>query len=74
MKMSVEFEWTNAATIEFGPDGKLTFPNLPLDPGLYRLWLGGAGQSSVYIGETDNLRRRASHYRIPDQVSARTSG
>jgi len=63
MKVSVEFEWTNTATIELGPDGKLKFPNLPLDPGLYRLWLGGAEQSSVYIGETENLRRRASHYR-----------
>jgi len=65
MKMCVEFKWKNTVTIELGPDGKLKFPNFPLDPGLYRLWLGGAGQSSVYIGETDNLRRRASHYRNP---------
>jgi hypothetical protein len=65
MKVSVEFEWTRTAKIDLGPDGKLKFPNLPLDPGLYRLWLGGAEHSAVYIGETDNLRRRATHYRNP---------
>ncbi|MDQ3784073.1 MAG: hypothetical protein M3360_04230 [Actinomycetota bacterium] len=36
-----------------------------LDPGLYRFWLGGAEHSAVYIGETDNLRRRAAHYPNP---------
>jgi len=65
MKVSVEFEWTNPAKIELDPDGKLKFPNLSLDPGLYRFWLGGVERSAVYIGETDNLRRRAAHYRNP---------
>lgn len=65
MKVSVEFEWVRRAPLETGPDGKLKFPTLPLDPGLYRFCLGGVDQSAVYVGETDNLRRRASHYRNP---------
>lgn len=74
MKVSVEFEWTNPTKIELDPDGKLKFPNLPLDPGLYRFWLGGVERSAVYIGETDNLRRRALTIATRDPVSAPTSG
>jgi hypothetical protein len=56
-EVTVEFEWTNPAKIELGPDDKL-FPNLPLDPGLYRFWLGGAEHSAVYKGEAESAQTR----------------
>lgn len=47
----------------------MSFPHVQTAPGLYRLDLLPLGQSSparVYVGETDNLRRRlTSNYRNP---------
>ncbi len=46
-------------------DGRLRFPDLPTAPGICECRLRGSSGSSVYIGETDNLRRRATHYSNP---------
>jgi hypothetical protein len=44
---------------------KLTFPDVPDEPGIYRFTLASADSRSVYIGEADRLRRRFAHYRSP---------
>jgi hypothetical protein len=67
--VSVSFTWRDAGAVTLDGTGKPTFPPLPEAPGLYRLTLTGRdGQirARVYIGETDNLRRRlAGNYRNP---------
>jgi hypothetical protein len=66
---SVLFIWLDAAKVTLDTQGKPAFPPLPECGGLYRLTLvsrPGQGRGHVYIGETDNLRRRlAGNYRNP---------
>jgi hypothetical protein len=60
-------EWRTAGAITIA-DGQLVFPRLPAMPGLYRMSLTGRPAQSrarIYVGETDNLQRRASGYRNP---------
>jgi hypothetical protein len=52
-------------TVALGTEGKIEFPLLPGEPGIYQFRLLGLGESAVYIGETDNLRRRSANYRNP---------
>lgn len=60
----IHIEWRSAGPVTLDADGKLRFPRLPALPGLYEIEFGGA-DASVYIGESDDLRRRVSHYRNP---------
>ncbi|WP_434453547.1 GIY-YIG nuclease family protein [Lentzea sp. E54] len=47
-------------------DDKLVFPRLPSVAAIYRLtFANSAGRPRIYIGETDNLRRRVGNYRNP---------
>lgn len=67
----VAFQWSSAGVVMLDAGGRPAFPPLEGEPGLYRLLLTGgvAGlRPRVYIGETDNLRRRLStNYRSPGQ-------
>jgi hypothetical protein len=68
-EVSVRFVWLDAGTVTLDRGGKPAFPDLPHVPGMYRLTLTGRpGQvrTRVYLGESDNLRRRlAGNYRSP---------
>jgi hypothetical protein len=64
----VVLQWSDAARVILDTAGKPVFPPQPASPGLYRLTFidGALGRSTVYIGETKNLRRRLSgNYRNP---------
>jgi hypothetical protein len=65
----VVFQWSSAGMVELDAGGKPVFAPLEDEPGLYRLTLVGGVAGTppqVYIGETDNLRRRlSSNYRSP---------
>lgn len=64
-RVTVEFEWQPVGEIRL-EGTRPVFPLLPAVPGLYRFSFDPAsGQRRVYIGETDNLRRRTQHYRTP---------
>lgn len=69
VSVRVRFTWRDAGRVVLDAAGKPRFPELPQTPGLYRLTFTGAGfyeRARVYVGETDNLRRRlASNYRSP---------
>jgi hypothetical protein len=70
-RVSVVFEW--AAVGEVSLDGRPVFPALPASPGLYRFSFEAAGVApSIYIGESDDLRRRLYNYRMPG-ASQRTN-
>jgi hypothetical protein len=45
--------------------GKLVFPLVPDQPGIYRLTFAGADSSIAYVGEATNLQRRMGNYRHP---------
>ncbi len=64
----VTFSWRRFGTVALDSVGKLAFPGpLPARPGLYRFTLANqAGRDRIYIGESDNLRRRlGTNYRNP---------
>jgi len=63
-RVVVDFNWQSAGEISL--DGRPVFPALPVAPGLYRFTFEAPGAAPrVYIGETDELRRRAQDYRTP---------
>jgi hypothetical protein len=71
----VVLQWADAGTVDLDAAGKLVFGTPDTVPGLYRMTLTGGRltRRQVYIGETDNLRRRLStNYRSPGP-SQRTS-
>jgi hypothetical protein len=63
-RVAVVFEWQAAGEVMLDA-ARPRFTDLPSVPGLYRLTFEGHDVSRVYIGETDNLRRRAQRYRTP---------
>jgi hypothetical protein len=68
VEVHISVDWRDAGVIALDADEEVLFPALPRQPGLYEMtFAGGRGQTRfrVYIGETDDLRRRASHYRNP---------
>ncbi len=68
---TVRFEWLAAGPFTVA-GGRPLAPGLPADPGIYRFSFTEADDttSSVYLGETDNLARRMTHYRSPGPTQA----
>lgn len=61
----VRLTWHRAGQV-IHERGKLVFPALPRSPGIYRLTFSGSSDHPrMYIGESDDLRRRTGHYRNP---------
>jgi hypothetical protein len=60
---AVRFAWTPVGAVSLDKDGRLEFPSVTEQPGLYRFSLSTHGDLQVYFGETDNLRRRFHLYR-----------
>ncbi|MFC6870971.1 DUF7662 domain-containing protein [Haloechinothrix salitolerans] len=61
----VRLTWHRAGPVT-NDQGKLVFPPLTRSPGIYRLTFSRlTGQPRVYIGESDDLRRRTGNYRNP---------
>jgi hypothetical protein len=53
-------------TLSLDASNKIAFPKTPSAPGLYKFCIAQSGfVRRVYIGESDNLGRRFSHYRNP---------
>lgn len=66
MRVTVSFEWVEVGRVVLDAEGKLAFPSLPREPGMYKLMISEAdGTTATYVGETDELRRRFAHYRNP---------
>ena len=65
VNVMAQFDWTDVGVVRLDEAAKLVFPDLPTAPGLYRFRCASDTSPWQYIGETDNLRRRAYHYRNP---------
>lgn len=66
VRVTVSFDWAEVGSIGLDAEGKLAFPSLPREPGMYKLMISEAdGTTATYIGEADELRRRFAHYRNP---------
>lgn len=60
MNVTVSFSLSEIGSV-LQQDGKLRFPKAPEEPGIYQFAIG----NKIYLGETDQLRRRFQHYRTP---------
>jgi hypothetical protein len=58
VRVVVEFDWEEFGQVGLLPTGRLAIPIVPAKPGIYRFRVMGDAGTEVYIGETDNLRRR----------------
>jgi hypothetical protein len=68
LDVRVRMRWHLPAGVTLDAAGRLVFPLLPRSAGVYRLVLSGApdrNRPRVYVGESENLRRRTGHYRRP---------
>jgi hypothetical protein len=66
IRLCVEFGWARVGEVTGSTDlGRwpLAFPELRPIPGVYRLLLSGRSGTEVYIGESDDVRRRGRQYR-----------
>ena len=58
MRIVVEFEWEQLDDIGLTPTNRLSFPQIPAEPGIYQFRITGADGDEVYIGESSDLKRR----------------
>lgn len=65
MKFGIDFDWRSAGQVVLDGAGRIVFPALPPDPGVYQFDLRSGPASVLYIGESDDLKRRAQTYRTP---------
>ena len=65
MKVAIEFEWKDAGEVRLDIEGKPEFPKLSPKPAVYSFRFVGQDPTTLYVGEADNLQRRAAHYRSP---------
>lgn len=63
MQVTINVDWRDVGQVTLDESGRLAFPTLPAVPGAYRFRLIGSTQTSTYIGEGWNLKRRAALYR-----------
>ncbi len=58
-------QWDDCGDVYLGAKDELQFPELDSLPGVYLFRLDDGKKTEVYIGETDNMKRRATQYRNP---------
>lgn len=67
---SLTADWVPSGDVKLSQDGKLAFPDVPKEAGVYRFRLSGEEKSRCYIGESANLRGRFGSYRNPGSTQA----
>ena len=60
MRIAVSFDWAAVGDIHRSPARRLIIPEVAAGPGIYRFRISGGTGAEVYIGESENLRRRMS--------------
>ena len=65
IECSVELIFGQCGAVSLDDQGRLKFPQIQSVPGIYRIRIRIRGKESIYIGESDNLRRRFGNYRNP---------
>ena len=67
---SLAADWAPTGDVTLSQEGKLAFPEVPTEAGVYRLRFSGEGRPRCYIGESANLRGRFGFYRNPGATQA----
>ena len=65
-EVSIRATWERWGPVQLDDSGRLLFPDVPDEAGVYRLWLHDKRRTvGLYIGEGQSLRRRLRNYRSP---------
>lgn len=67
---SLTADWVPTGKVALSQKGKLAFPDVPKEAGVYRFRFSGEGRPRCYIGESANLRVRFRFYRNPGPTQA----
>jgi hypothetical protein len=65
IEVGFSIDWLMLGKITLAPDAKLNFPNISDAPGLYRFRYTLKDKAQIFIGESENLKRRFMLYRNP---------
>lgn len=65
ISLELRLAWRVVGPITLDAAGRLQFPEVGAEPGIYRFELRGKDSLALYIGETQNLRQRFNQYRLP---------
>jgi hypothetical protein len=69
--VALEFDWRDAGEVRLAGVDKLEFPKLSSQPGVYAFRFTIEDKpATVYLGEAEDLQRRAAHYRNPGPSQA----
>lgn len=70
-RLAVDFAWRELGDLALEAAGRLRFPEVPREPGLYEFWVATeAERPGVYVGEVDDLRARFQGCRTPGSGQA----
>ena len=58
VRVVIVFDWEEVGAVRLSPAGRLEIPPVSAEPGVYRFRVSNASGTAVYIGESQNLRRR----------------
>lgn len=67
LAVELRLSWHAIGAVELDGTQRLKFPDVDAVPGLYRFEMRGQ-ETMVYVGETQNLRRRFGQYRTPGKT------
>jgi hypothetical protein len=71
LKATLRLNWRTRGSVRLDSQGKLKFPEFGYEARVYRFSIRKADGSRLeYIGETDNLWQRFTHYRNPGPTQA----
>lgn len=68
--VSLAADWVPSGEVTLSQEGKLAFPEVPKEAGVYRFRFSSEEKSRCYIGESANLRGRFGFYRNPGATQA----
>jgi hypothetical protein len=77
MEICYRFDWEHRGEARLTDDGRPLLPRLPKTGGVYRMTFVSEGRSTIYVGESGDLNKRAYHYRNPgprQKTSLRING
>ena len=63
--VALRFRWRHIGDVHLDATGKLAFPQVAVEPAVYRFEVDGS-DASVYFGEASDLRKRFGNYRRAD--------
>jgi hypothetical protein len=65
MRFQIDMDWEPAGVVSMDTSGKLEFPRVPSEPGVYRFRLVGESSTAGYVGESVSMRQRFGNFRNP---------